>query len=249
MHTGRKCSVLERSRGATRAQIIDKKLVLQNATRKQKAPSDKSQLPRPVAPREPGEILTICSSLAEIRNHRLADLDDIKISEYEYITSHFVSERNAYRVLNCNASLRIRVLEVDFDYLLPWQRTVRFALKAHRHQNGKQTAARMVLDFVCDDMEQFRIARDHFFIAHRDEKGELHFVPRYKKGLIVGDFTDVNLLTCRRHIGCSKKCEMSYTHCVGRQTATLHNALGQINVLESDRIDYSIYNGWWNQWE
>ena len=249
-HSGSACIRVEDGKGAVKCKAVDKDRLLKNAIRRktQKKPENPG-IRHPRGPRKPSDEVVICSNLQEIREKKLNTLDDFQLNENERLIDHFVSEKNAFRVLNENTSLGVRALEVDFDYILPWKQTVRFTLKADAWQNGEPSAARMVLDMLCETNEEFCIARDRYFIMCRNLNGDVFFLPRYKKAFIVGDFHAVSPEHCRDNHACSKRCRMKYTHCVGRQVAQLLKALGQINVDEADRIDYTYLNGWTEDYE
>lgn len=244
-HSGSACIRVEDGKGAVKCKTIDKDRVLKNATqRKTKQKPENPGVKHPRRPRKTTEEVVIGSSLQRIRESRLNVLDNHQLNDNERLTDHFISLKNSHVVLNANDSLGVRALEVVFDYVLPWRQAVRFILESEPLQNGKPTVARMVLDMLCETNEEFRIARDRYFIMCRNLKGDVFFLPRYKKAFIVGDFHAVLMEHCGDNYACSKKCNMRHTHCIGRQEAVLSSAVGQINVDEADRIDYSYLNGW-----
>ena len=153
---------------------------------------------------------------------------------------------DAYCVLGNNKSLGSRALEVKLDYCYDHTKTIRCKIKAHKHQNGKPTAAKMVLDLVCVDEKTYQTACKLYFYRYLDPKSKKwRYLPKYRSAYIVGEFFGVAYEHCRDHNACNSWCNTTHLHCVGRQQANLLCPKKQINVAASDMLEIPAnLNGW-----
>lgn len=244
VHASQMCKKIEDGEGNVQCDILDKNRLLKNGKHRKngtKPPAERK--PGPGIPHKEPNNVFICSSLKEIYQKRIYELDDCILNNGDRLTDHFVSAKNAYLTMNNNHSLGIRALEVVFEYLLPWHQTIRFVQEAEQSHKGQWKVARRVIDFVCENNAEFIAARDTYFWSYRKNNGALIFLPKYHRAFIVGDFHEIHKDRCKENFGCSKMCVTKYYYCIGRQTASLKNARGQIFVDESDRIDYPYLKG------
>lgn len=238
VHTGLYC------RDCTAIKLIDIERVLKNSTRETK--KEKGEPAHPGKPKQPSGNLILCASLEDIRELGIAEMDDYKLDDGSMLTDHFVGNRNAYCILDSNRPLGGRALEVELDYCYDLSKTIRCKIKAHKGQNGKPTAAKMVLDLVCADDQTYQTACRRYFYRYWDPNHEKwRYLPKYQSAYIVGEFAAVPNESCHSQKSCTSWCLGEHLHCVGRQKAALVCPRKQINVLESDIIDLPLYlNGW-----
>lgn len=192
----------------------------------------------PGPPRKKPETLLICTSLPKFREYNLHLRKDFKLENGEMFSNTFVSLINAHLIMNDNASLGARGIEIEPDYAFPYRRTIRCVQKARRYQNGKRTAAQKVFDLEFATDEEFRIALDLLFVRNPDHSSKVRYLPRYRKAFIFGIWWAVESDKC--HKECMKKCESEWVHCTGRQISEGINAKRQINVDEADLITYDF---------
>lgn len=237
-HDGPICSRSEKNENL-RIKTIDIASILSNArkTASNDKPAKKPDIEKkPRKPRSESEEVVALSSLRRLIALGINQMEDYSIEDGRMLTDHYVSLLNADLLLSNNNSIGKRALEVYFDHVFIYRKTIRFMIEKETCTNGYPVVRKKLIDFKFDRDDEFEEAVSMYFIRIPGE--ERKYIPKYRKAHVAGNFHAIEEAHCRDNRECTNKCVIGCIECSGRQFTQCFSAKGQIAVDERDRIPY-----------